>query len=173
MLDKDIVVDFKKETSEILLELEEIVEGLESVKKEFPAELLAAFAQRIDRIMGAAKTIGMSQPNHNGLQRIGAIAQLCKELGYRAAESNAQVIVPLFAAFWADTLEVIAELVNSLEDEQKSAELANSFSSVLEKRLTWLSEKLNELSKPGLVKTNLIESQKLILEKLKQLKNKP
>ena len=142
MIDTDILDGFKEESNQLLGELEEVVERLEQRVAEFPTKLMEEFSQKIDRIMGAAKTIGLMDEQHQGLKRIGNIAEICKRLGYKAAESKNAALVPLFAAFWADTLEVLTELVESVADEAASQKLAQSFSSVLQKRLEWLSQKM-------------------------------
>lgn len=144
MIDKDILADFQAEAKGLLTELNEVVESLEEESEEFPTALLEQFAQRIDRIMGAAQTLNQLDPNHQGLLRIGAIAQLCKRLGYKAAEYKTKPLIPLFAAFWADTLEVVEELIDAVEDEAKSKAVSQAFSSVVQNRLTWLSEKVQQ-----------------------------
>lgn len=129
-----------------MAELNEVVETLEEPTSVFPATELAEFAQKIDRVMGAAQTLCQFDASHVGLQRIGAIAQLCKKLGYKAAEFKLPALVPIFAAFWADTLEVLGELVDAVADEAKSKQLTDSFSSVLQNRLTWLSDRLQKMA---------------------------
>lgn len=124
-----------------------MVEALEETSGQFPAQQLEQFAQKIDRIMGAAQTIGQLDPGNKGLQQIGAIAQLCKRLGYKAAEYKTAALVPLFAAFWADTLDVVGDLVDALESEEKTAAVASNFAPVLQNRLTWLSEKVQAMGK--------------------------
>lgn len=126
----------------MLSELEGVVETLEQRTPEFPTKALEEFALKIDRIMGASRTIGMMDPDHAGLKRIGAIAELCKRLGYKAAEIKNPAFIPLFAGFWADTLEVLDELLDCLEDEAATKKVSQAFSSVVEKRLQWLSQKL-------------------------------
>ena len=147
MLDMEILADFQTEAKGLLDELTEIVETLEESSGTFPAADLEQFAQKIDRIMGAAQTLEQLSPGHAGLQRIGAIAQICKKLGYKAAEYKTISLIPIFAAFWADTIEVLGELVTSLNDEAKNRSLAASFASVLQNRLSWLGEKVQALGK--------------------------
>ena len=161
MLDKDIIVDFQTEAKGLLKELTEVVEKLEEPGNAFPAQELEQFAQRIDRIMGAAQTLNQLDPQNEGLKRIGSIAQICKQLGYKAAEYKTAALIPLFAAFWADVLEVMEELIDSLEDDKGSRELAESFSSVLQKRLAWLGQKIQQMAPAGAGNTQL-EMEKLL-----------
>lgn len=146
-MDKEIIEGFQTEAKEILSELSLVVEFLENVVSDFPADKLTEFAQKIDRIMGTAKTLEMESPNHAGLTRIGKIAELCKSLGYSASQLKIPEVIPIFAAFWADTLDIISELIESLEDERKTEAISNRFSLVLQKRLTWLSDKVKVLGK--------------------------
>ena len=148
-LDNEIVEDFRSESEQLIAELNGVVESLESPGEEFPKELLEEFSQKIDRIMGACDTILTMDPEHKGLKRIGGISRICKSLGYAASQNPIPAAVPLFAAFWADTLEVMEELIENLEDEKASEEIAGDFSSVLQNRLEWLSDKVGH----GKVKT--------------------
>lgn len=142
MLDKDILNGFQEESNQLMEELSVVVERLEERTAEFPTQLMEEFSQKIDRIMGAAKTLTMMEPSHQGLQRIGKIAELCKKLGYKAAERKNPALVPIFAGFWADTLEVVSSLIQAVDDEARSATLAQSFSAVVQKRLEWLASKV-------------------------------
>jgi len=146
MIDKEVLDGFREEALQLLGELEAITEALESAGAKFPAGELEQFAQKIDRIMGAAQTLNQLAPEHQGLQRVGAITQLCKSLGYKAAAAKASSLVPFFAAFWADTLEVLEELIENLDDDAKSKELAGAFANTLQNRLKWLGEKVQKVS---------------------------
>ncbi|HAR41560.1 MAG TPA: hypothetical protein DCS07_02845 [Bdellovibrionales bacterium] len=137
-INQEILGYFKEESAQVLKELNEIVNSLDAPHKEFPSRLLEDFSQKIDRIMGASKTIGLEIPDHLGLQRIGKLAELCKLLGYKAAEKKVSQFVPIYAAFWGDTLEVIENLLSSVEDLEKTEKIVKSFSAVLQKRLEWL-----------------------------------
>lgn len=139
MLDMDILRSFEEESRQLLVELTDVLTRIEASKGDFPAALFDEFAQKIDRIMGSAKTIGVHVPNHEGLIAIGKMAELCKYVGYKAAEKKDPRVVPICAAFWADTLENMTTLMNHLEDPPKSAEVAKGFTEVLQSRLKWLA----------------------------------
>lgn len=143
-LDQEILDDFRESSTEILNELTEVVESLEEKHTDFPTDLLQQFSQKIDRIMGAADTLEMMAPDHPGLQRIGQMTRICKKLGYSAAELQQIRFIPLFAGFWAETLEVVEELVENLESVEKSEKIASSFSKHVQGRLEWLGKKINE-----------------------------
>lgn len=143
MIDADILADFQTESKAILQELTEVVEKLEDSDGDFPTTELQTFSQRIDRIMGAAKTMLMMDSQHQGMQRIAGIAEICKQLGYKAAEAKASDLIPIFAAFWADTIDVMTELVDCVEDATECARISHSSAQVLQNRLQWLAQKIN------------------------------
>jgi len=105
-------------------------------------EHMVQFAQRIDRIMGASQTIAMIFPFNPGLKEIGKIAALCKAMGYKVSRIDAPELVPLFGAFWADTIEVLNEILQNLENSQEIERIVQGFVPVVRKRLEWLSSKI-------------------------------
>lgn len=96
--------------------------------------------------MGAAKTIGMEDPTHPGLLWIGKLAEVSKALGYKAQGQKNLKFLPIFAAFWADTIDGIEELMGLLEDAEASQKAADEFLPTLQKRLQWL---LGKVATPG------------------------
>ncbi len=156
-MDKEILDEFKSETLGLVKELASIVDQLEDDFDTYPSQLMVDFSQRIDRIMGAATTVAMTEPDHIGLARVGQLTSLCKKLGHQAAAAKRAELIPIFAAFWADTVEVVQEIVQSLEDKEKCKVIADKFSGVLQKRLEWLSKHLGKSSPQGDVEALLRE----------------
>jgi hypothetical protein len=144
MLDKELLTAFQDESTGLLNELSAITEKLEDSAKtgDFPTELLKEFSQKIDRIMGAAKTMGTADPGNLGLERISRLAELLKFIGYKAADQKNIKLLPIFAAFWNDAVSTCQELVSSLEDEAKTRKIAKEFLPILQKRLEWLKTKV-------------------------------
>jgi hypothetical protein len=153
MLDAEILEGFKEETGELLSELEGVIDDLESVsiKDPFPKVEIEKFAQIIDRVMGAANTIHQMGPESQGFQVMGKLSGLCKALGYKASELAEPALVPLFAGFFADTLEALQELNDALDDPSRVQEVTEGFAVALQKRLEWLAGKVVEMTKnkPG------------------------
>ncbi len=144
-MDAEIIAEFRAESNPLLVELGGYVEALEDFEGgAFPAETLENFAQRVDRIMGAAKTIGMTEPDHWGLQAMGKIAELCKYTCYQAAKLKLAALLPVFAAFLADAVEMLQELLDAIEDEARVQKARRTFAPVLQKRLEWLSQKVQQ-----------------------------
>lgn len=142
-LEKELVEGFQDDCRTIIEELGDVVEKIEeSTSGAFPAPLLSDFSQKIDRIMGAAQTLSMADPEHQGLARIGKIAELCKRVGYKAAEQKDPRLLPIFSAFWADTIDVMEELVEGVNDVEVTKRVVQSFSKVLQGRLEWLSKQV-------------------------------
>lgn len=147
MLDPEIVEGFKEETTQLMQELTQVVEKLEDQSDEFPSALLEEFAQKIDRIMGTAKTLSQMDPGHEGLVILAKFGELCKATGYKAAASKCVPLVPIFAAFWADTVDTIEDIVKNFEDEEKIKKITQEFSPVIHKRLEWLAKQVMTLTK--------------------------
>ena len=143
-LDKEILDEFRNESNTLLKELESVVEDLETPQKEFPKAPLEEFALKIDRIMGASKTLLETGTEHKGLSIMSQLSEICKFVGYKAVEVQNPRLIPIFAAFWADTLEVMEDILQNLEDEDKIKSLTEKFTPVLQKRLGWLKDKLTQ-----------------------------
>jgi hypothetical protein len=144
-LDEDIIKDFQVESRTVLGELMEILGSIEDAEDAdaFPAQLCGEFAQKIDRIMGAAKTLAMMEPEHRGLEIISKVCDVCKTLGYKAAEKEDASVLAILIAFWSDALEIIQNLLRAVANPERSREIADEFGDTLEKRLSWLSAKID------------------------------
>jgi hypothetical protein len=146
ILDTEMIETFQEEAKEIIQELHEIVERLEDHKGPFPKGLLEEFANKADRIMGTAKTFESMAPDHKVFQQLGKFGELCKATGYKASVLNIDSLIPIFAAFWADTLDIMSDLV-SIAGEADPTDKMSSFAPVLHKRLTWLAKQIVSLTK--------------------------
>lgn len=149
IIDKEIIDNFKQETNELLVGLNDIIEELEDTLEEpdheFPEKLLENFSQQIDRIMGAAATIAMMEPDHPAMTPITKLSELCKKMGYNAIAAKQSNAVNLFAAFWADVVEILSKIVNSFEEEDKVRQIVEKETPFLQKRLEWLYAKIPKL----------------------------
>jgi|GEM_PF-2269187 len=141
-IDKKLIKDFKEEVEEILIQLYAIVDELEEIQDEFPKKLLEDFTQKIDRIMSTAKTFAQLAPGHQVFVDMGTLGALCKTMGLKASTLNNLKFIPIFAAFWADTLEVIEELKNQVESPAKVQDVTKKYIPILSKRLEWLAKQI-------------------------------
>ncbi len=146
-LDNEIVGIFKEEAKEVLTELEEVVEKLEESEGEFPRALLEDFANKTDRIMGTANTFYHQYPEHEVFKQLGNFGALCKATGYKAATLNHLGLIPIFAGFWADTLEIMSQMVENIENQESLTRISKESAPVLHKRLTWLVEQIVKINK--------------------------
>ncbi|MFZ4712461.1 MAG: hypothetical protein ACOYL6_02000 [Bacteriovoracaceae bacterium] len=146
-LDQEMIDSFKEEAGGILNELKVIIEQLEEVENEFPKNLLEEFANKTDRIMGTANTFYSQFPQYEIFQQIGNFGGLCKATGYKASTLNHMGLIPIFAAFWADTLEIMEQLCSHIEDSHKLTEINQNIAPVMHKRLVWLAEQIVKINK--------------------------
>jgi len=143
MLDQDILQDFQSECGGLMDELEELVDTLEdSAEGEFPEAELREFSQKIDRIMGAAKTMLQLEPSHEGISFLAKVSEACKTMGYQAAALKRASLMPIFAGFWAETVEVMREVILALGSVPGTKSVIEKRSALLQKRLAWLAEKV-------------------------------
>ncbi len=147
-LDKEIIDGFQEEANAILAELRNIVEKLEDNEGDvFPKELLEEFANKTDRIMGTAKTFSEMYPDHPVFQQVGKFGELCKATGYKASTLNHIGLIPIFAAFWADTLDILSDLCENVGDPEKLKVVTMTYIPTLQKRLVWLAQQIVTITK--------------------------
>jgi len=140
-LDAELLDGFTSESKQILEELQELVDELEN-HQEFPTDKIQEFSQKIDRIMGAAKTLLTIDNKNTGIRFLAKTGELCKAMGYEAAALPRPELVPFFASFWAETVEVMQEVLYNIKDPRKCQSIVVSKSSSIEKRLIWLASKV-------------------------------
>ena len=139
--------EFKIEAIGILDEILLVVNELEEEHEAFPKEKIEEFALKTDRLMGAAKTFNLMYPDYESLLHIARITELCKVTGYKASTLSNTQLVPIFSAFWADAIDIIRELVESVEDTAKIKEVTANFIPTLRKRLMWLAQQIIDTTK--------------------------
>lgn len=133
---KEIVISFCDESDLLCKNLEstlvEFEDNLENTK------LLETFGQIIDRIMGAAKSLEAKV--------IGQYCELGKMISYKASQTSDQKLLVIVAATLADTVEIVQSLLRSVRarQEEKSPEINIE---AYNKRMTWLLEKLKNISR--------------------------
>jgi len=153
-IDEEILMEFQKESNQLLIELTTVVEKLEIWTGPFPKKEYEEFALKIDRIMGAAKTIHMLAPTHPGLEAIGQVADVCKYVGYKGVDRAQPELIPIFAAFWAEVVDYVKELMDNIRNIEESKEVVNQMQKILVKRINWLMNKVT----PQVGKEKLVTS---------------
>jgi len=135
----EIIDAFVEESQEILDQLLEIIEGLEEAKAK-NAEEFVVFAQKIDSIMGCAKTLGLGNDGSSGLKNIGIISEACKQMGYKAWQVKDPELLNLITGFLADAIDAVDASLKSLKDPTQALEQSEVLR--INERLLWLSKKI-------------------------------
>ncbi len=146
-MDIEIISSFKDEAKLILDDVKVTLENLEEEQGSFPKELLEEFGNKLDRLMGTAQTFSTMHPSYKPFDQIGKFSALCKATAYKASTLKSLKLVPIFAAFWLDTVDIIEEILENLEDENKLKEVTKNYIPVLQKRLMWLAQQIINQSK--------------------------
>ena len=140
-LDADLLNDFFDESKNLI---EELVELLEDIESDFSqVSKLNDFGNKIDRIMGTARSLAMmAEPDH-GLNLISDYTSLCKLVAYKGAENTDN---PLFydvtVALLLDATEALKILIPQIE--LKVNQLKRLISPQFIDRVKWISEMLGK-----------------------------
>jgi hypothetical protein len=143
-MDKTILADF---TSESLILVDECIELLESIEND-PSEVerLKDFANRIDRVMGGAKSLALMAPPDHPLNLIGDYCAICKSVGYQGAQiQDNDQFYNVVVALLLDAVEMTQVLFAKLDST--IPELKKMFSTTFLERLKWISFQYDELEK--------------------------
>lgn len=162
-LDNTILDDF---ITESLILVDQCIELLESIEGN-PSEVekLNDFANRIDRVMGGAKSLAMMLPAQHPMHLIGDYCAICKSVGYQGAQvQNNDQLYDVTIALLLDAVEMIKTLFDKLDSS--SEELKKIFSTTFLERLRWISQRFEEIAKkksPSRMQQNEIDE---LLKKL-------
>jgi chemotaxis protein histidine kinase CheA len=133
---KEIVIDFCNEADELFNQLETSLNILES--NPLNHSELEKFGQIIDRIMGAAKSMGASE-----------IAQFCelgKLIGYKSSQINDVPLLEVVIAILFDAIHMLRKMIKSVRDGNNNC-MKNLNTKAFATRLTWLSEKFKNIER--------------------------
>lgn len=133
---KEILNDFCKESLELIDELNSILEIFEE-DPSAPA-ILEDFGQIIDRIMGAAKTIGAGE--------IATFCELGKIIGYKSGQTQDINLLNVVSAVLFDTTDLLKKMVQALGSENKNL-LKQINTTAFASRLRWLSDKFKDIER--------------------------
>jgi chemotaxis protein histidine kinase CheA len=131
---KEIVIEFCDESDELLEKLKDTLDEFE----DDPArgELLEIFGQTIDRIMGAAKTLGLAE--------IGDLCQMGKIIGYKGSQTKEQPLQEVTSGVLFDLTDLLEVLLLNVR-EGKSDHDYNV--SAFKDRLQWLASKFKHIER--------------------------
>lgn len=137
---KEIVDDFCNEATGLFEKLESSLEILEDNPVN-PQEL-ENFGQVIDRIMGAAKSIGADE--------IAKFCELGKTIGYKSSQTNDEPLLNVVVAILFDTVDLLSKMVEQLRTGN-SKPLKGLNTAAFATRLKWLSEKFKNIERASCI----------------------
>jgi hypothetical protein len=136
-IDKDIVKDFVIESKGIIQDLVDLLEGIEGDFSQ--VSQLEEYGQKVDRIMGGAKSLALLVPQDHPLHMVADYAQLCKAVGYKASQIKGnEQFFDICVALLLDATETLSEWINNL-GEDSVEDMKSSFTSTFLERLRWVS----------------------------------
>jgi chemotaxis protein histidine kinase CheA len=133
---KEIVVDFCNESLELFAQLEECLEKMEDDPSETTE--LEKFGQIIDRVMGAAKSIGADD--------IATFCELGKVIGYKSSQIKDTALIEVVTAILFDSVELLNKMVNGLKNGTEESTKSVCTSTFIT-RLNWLKDKFNDIER--------------------------
>lgn len=133
---KEIVLDFCKESEVLFDQLEATLEELEN--DILNTVQLEMFGQIIDRIMGAAKSIGATE--------IANFCELGKLIGYKSSQTKDEALLNIVVAVLFDTVDLLRKMIDSLKTGNSTA-LKSLSTSAFSTRLRWLSDKFKHIDR--------------------------
>jgi chemotaxis protein histidine kinase CheA len=159
---REIVIDFCDESDELLETMRDLLESFEDNPSQ--PELLEQFGQVIDRIMGAAKTLGAAE--------IGHLCQMGKIIGYKSAQAEQTAIQEVAGGVLLDLCDFLEVMLTNVRDNEKSSDFNYE---AFTKRLSWLADKLKHINRSSCsfdeeeakgsgIKTTTVELDKLIAQ---------
>ena len=133
---KEIIIDFCNEADDLFVQLESSLEILES--NPLATKELEKFGQIIDRIMGAAKSIGATE--------IATFCELGKVIGYKSSQITDVHLIEVVVAILFDSLHMLRKMTLALRaGDDKCMNKLNT--KAFATRLNWLSEKFKAIER--------------------------
>lgn len=133
---KEIVDDFCAESLELFDQLEECLEEVEDDPSQ--TQQLEKFGQVIDRVMGAAKSIGAEQT--------ALFCEMGKIIGYKSSQIKEPAMIEVVVAILFDSVELLRKMVQSLK-ENKKEDLQSINTKAFATRLHWLADKFKDIKR--------------------------
>lgn len=133
---KEIVDDFCNESKALFAELEDCLEKLEDDPNE-TAEL-EKFGQVIDRIMGAAKSVGADD--------IATFCELGKTIGYKSSQIKDTALLEVVVAILFDSVEILKKMISKIQTKEDHG-LKTINTDAFATRLRWLADKFKNIER--------------------------
>jgi hypothetical protein len=141
---KEIVIDFCNEADDLFDLLEASLEILE--QNPLNTKELEKFGQVIDRIMGAAKSIGAIE--------MAAFCELGKVIGYKSSQIKDVPLIEVVVAILFDSILLLRKMNQALRDgNDHSMKMLNTHTFAT--RLSWLSAKFKDIDRASCAVDNM------------------
>ena len=137
---KEIVDDFCVEAQGLFVELEGALESLE--ENPTNGKELENFGQIIDRIMGAARSIGATE--------IATFCELGKTIGYKSSQTKDEPLLNVVIAILFDAVDILSKMVEKLKTGD-SIPLKGLNTEAFVSRLKWLSDKFKNIDRASCI----------------------
>ena len=131
---KEIVLEFCDESDELLETLRDLLDDFEDDSSK--PELLEEFGQTVDRVMGAAQTLGAEE--------IGNLCQMGKIIGYKASQSPQKALQEVTAGVLFDLCDFLEVLLVNIREEKDETDLNYI---TFQNRLQWLADKFKDIDR--------------------------
>lgn len=106
------------------------------------AKKLQDYGNLVDRVMGAAKSIGMMSPPDHAIHLLADYAALCKAVGYKTSQiSDNEEFFNICVALLQDATETLSSLLENIDKSHD--ELRKLLSNTFFERLRWVSGKFS------------------------------
>lgn len=133
---KEIVEDFCVEAEGLFDQMDACIQKLEN--NPLDTKELEKFGQMIDRIMGAAKSIGATE--------IATFCELGKVIGYKSSQTREVPLLEVVIAILGDTVDMLRKMIKALKlGDDRCLNKLNSKAFVT--RLQWLSAKFKDIER--------------------------
>jgi chemotaxis protein histidine kinase CheA len=130
----EIVVEFCDESETLLEQCRSNLEDFEDEPSQRP--LLEKYGQIIDRMMGAASTLGLDE--------LASLCKMGKIIGYKSSQCDQQALNEVACGVLFDLTDLLEILVTNLKEKKSEHDFdIKSFSS----RLQWLAEKFKHIER--------------------------
>ena len=133
---KEIVDDFCNESFALFEELEDCLEKLEDDPT--LSEELEKFGQVIDRIMGAARSVGAED--------VAIFCELGKTIGYKSSQIKDAALLEVVIAILFDAVEILKKMISKIQTKEDHG-LKTINTDAFATRLRWLADKFKNIER--------------------------
>ena len=167
-LDKEIVQDFVDESKSLI---EDLILLLESLEGQFGrVHELEDYGNRIDRIMGGAKSLALMADATHPLHIVADYTALCKAVGYKASQiKKNEKFFDICVALLLDATETLDQMLGHMD--KSGDDLKKSLSHTFLERVRWVSSQFSDEFR-GSVDAGKKQSQKMSQDDIDELMKK-